>query len=80
MTEPNACVSEIGLGSAPMASHMTLDTFSDMMETLDRRRVARMRLAILSSNSPGMLKCSVGNARLGGVFIDARSWERAYAV
>lgn len=61
-------IARIGIRDRLMALYLTLDTFPEVPDVLNRLHAAGMRTAILSNGTPRMLAAIVGNAKLGGFF------------
>jgi 2-haloacid dehalogenase len=63
-------IEDRGLRERLMTLYLTLDTFSEVPDTLAQLKTAGLKTAILSNGSPAMLEAAVASARIGHL-IDA---------
>ena len=58
-------IADAALRGRLMNLYLTLNTFSEVPETLKQLKVAGLKTAILSNGSPSMLEAAVRNAKIG---------------
>ena len=58
-------IENISLRERLMSLYLTLQTFPEVLETLQRLKAAGLKTAILSNGSPSMLRAAVDNAKIG---------------
>jgi 2-haloacid dehalogenase len=68
-------VEDPGLRTLLMHLYLTLSAYEEVPETLERLKVAGMKLAILSNGTPAMLAAAAANAGIAGMFDAVMSVE-----